>query len=1084
MQAIFQKYVDNAISKTINLKHDSTVENVKKIYIDAYRMNLKGVTIYRDRSKDNQTFISSKIDINKVKKAKREILIGTKNKYKYDEINSFIETLNEFFYVSKEKLNFDNLINKEEINISEKALLEDAIKKSHLIGKKTNIMTICDESGITFKNSNAKFSIKNVIYFGKDNNYSQNLFKFLKSLFNLKPKKAYLSCALALFDPSTNQTITTTTKIPGKLFQINSKRYKYAFIHEGLDKLSYALSKEEFRGYNHRYKALQKLFDKYFQFQKDIYEINLSKNALHVLEKRSLRKDNDGNITETPTQLFSRIANYVAKASLRYKKQKGQFELTKLKFFEILKNLEFLCGGALIWAGMSDENGKKAILSKCFVLPIHDSVSSIFKTLNDNIEILKHGGGTGFNFSEIRSTFAKVKTTGENAAGPIEYLKVYNRAQDTIIGRGGRKMGSMAILNIDHPNIIEFIEAKKDPLELTHYNLSVGITRKFFKSLEQGKKWQLIDPHTKAICKEIDSSKLFNLIAESAWKSGDPGLIFLDNLRKGNTTPHLGEINATNVCGEQPLLPYESCNLGNINLSKIVKGFPYLEDYTIFKKPLSYKLKYINWKRFEEIIRYGVEFLDDLIDINNYPILEIEKMTKTTRSIGLGIMGFADMCIKLGIPYSSEQAIKLGSKIMKFLSEKAHEASQRLGKIRGNFPAFKGSLWHKKKIKYMRNARCTTVAPTGTVSIVADCNPGIEPIFSIAYIRKQSLGGENQIVIDPLFEQIVQKRIPNYQILMKELTNGKSLQEISYVPKDIKDVFKTSHEIIPEQHLKIQAAFQKYCDSGVSKTINLPKNSTIEDIKNIFLLAYKAKLKGITVFREGCKDETLEKIKEKNLENSNNTKILKVPRPRPITTRGITTQVKTEQGSLYVTINEDEEGIVEVFLTIGKSGGYSSGYCEAIGRLISVSVRAGLSLDVIIGQLKGIRTSSPTLNKGMFVYSVPDAIAKVLENYKNEKEGKVSMFKDSPKIELKSTDEIKNELSIKKEVTNISKNSSQKDLNLKVRNQDTSSKSITNSKYSDKNIYDMLPECPECGADLVYAEGCMMCQSCGYSKCG
>ena len=819
-------------------------------------------------------------------------------------------------------------------------------------------------------------------------------------------------------------------------------------------------------------------------------ESNLTKNGLEVLEKRSLKKDKDGNIIETPKQLWMRIAKYVASAGKFYKENKKEINKDTENFFEILNSLEFLCGGALIWAGMSTKTTKYALWTKCFVLPLEDSIESIFTTLSNNVEILKRGGGTGFNFSKLRSSYSTVKTTGEQASGPIVYLQIFDKAHDTIIGRGGRQMGAMAILNVDHPNIEDFIKVKNNNGVLSHYNISVGLSNKFMEAVRNDENWDLIDPHDKKVYKTLKAIHLFNQIAEYAWKSGDPGVVFIDELEKHNPTPELGRIDATNVCGEQPLLPYESCNLGNIDISKMVDDFPYCSEKDFYKKPLSQKIKRINWKRLEYVVDIAVKFLDNIIDINNYPIKEIERMTKKTRSLGLGVMGFADLLIKLGISYDCNESVIVAEQIMKFIQECALQSSIKLGKERGNFPAFDKSIWKtSKKIKNLRNSRITTIAPTGTISIISNCNPGIEPIFALAYKRQKSMGKVEQYVIESLFEEVAKVRGFYSVDLLKSISAGNSIQNMDEVPSDVKDVFKTSYEIDPVQHVKIQSAFQKYIDSGVSKTINLPNTASINDVKKIYKLAYDSKCKGITIFREGCKEGTIVKnnSESQNTPDINKVKALKEPRKREETMHGFTTQLRTDQGTLYVTINEDTQGIAEVFLNIGKSGGYSSGYTEAIGRLISVGLRAGIEPDVIIDQLKGIRMSAPVINKGMFIYSVPDAVGKILEKYIKEKEGAISMFKSSENVEVKSENEIKKEVEENKKEQDI-KNQDEKGI-LKRKETSDDDNSNPNSehqdnKYTKKNEMDDMLDCPDCGGELEYAEGCLVCRSCGFSRCG
>ncbi len=1085
MQSAFQKYTDNAISKTINFPNNCSTEDIRKVYIDAFRMGLKGVTIYRDGSKFGQTYKLSKKETDKSsvkeKSSQVEIVLATENRKKVNDFTKLFNETDKGFKTTDKK--FSKLMEYPSEKLSsEKNRLEEASKRAEKVGKEIKKLVLADESGLVLDDEKAKISIKEITYYGRKNNYTKALYKKLSNLNKNSGEKAYIMCALAVYDPISDHLLTTTTKIPGKLIEVDKKKSSFAFVHEGLFSFNSVPDEKEFRSFHHRYTAFKKILGKLNSYRKAVVEINLTPNSFHVLEKRALKKDKNGSITETPQMLFKRIAKYIAKAGKKYKYSQKQIKESEDKFYKVLSNLEFQCGGALIWAGMSDDEGKRAIWSKCFVLPIKDSIKSIFKTLNDNIEVLRHGGGTGFNFSKIRSTYAKVSSTGEHAAGPVEYLRVYNRAQDTIIGRGGRQMGSMAILNVDHPNIEDFIKSKENEGELSHYNISVGIKDKFMKALKNDEEWKLIDPHDNNEYKTLPARKLFDQIVDHAWQSGDPGVIFLDEMERDNVTPHLGKIEGTNPCGEQPLIPYESCNLGSINLSKFVKGFPYLKDPLFKKRTLKTKLNYINWEKLKDVINTAVEFLDNIIDINNYPVPEIEKMTKETRNIGLGIMGLADVFVKLGISYDSDEAVEASKRIMKFISDNAHKASQKIARKKGSFPAYKKSKWQKRGARYMRNARTTSIAPTGTISIVAGCNPGIEPMFSLAYKRTNSLGGEDQTVVEPLFEQIAKERGFFSESLMDKLQKGQKLSEIKDIPKDIAEIFKTSHEIEPEQHVKIQAAFQKYCDSAVSKTINLPEEATREDVKKIYQLAYDLNCKGITIFRDGSRSAAQMKKetksdKTKSSKEDRRSSISGEPRERPTTTRGFTTKIKTDQGSLFVTINEDEHGIAEIFLNIGRSGGVSSGYCQALGRLISVSLRAGLKPEAIIHQLKGIRTSAPTINKGMFVYSVPDAVAKILENYLKKNQGKISMFKEDQKLQVKTEKELENngkkrEDDSNKEVVIVEEEPEEEE---EVDNEHT---------YSEENHLDMIPECPDCGGDLEYAEGCILCRACGYSKCG
>ena len=834
-------------------------------------------------------------------------------------------------------------------------------------------------------------------------------------------------------------------------------------------------------------------------------EAQLTDNAKEVLAKRALAKDTTGNITETPKELWKRIADFVAS-----KEAPSVREIYKEKFFTIMNNGLFHCGGTLLWAGM----GKDSIMSKCLVLPVEDSIDSIFDTLEWNIQCLRRGVGTGFNLSKIRSTYCKVSTTGEHAAGPITYLKLYNQAQDTIRGRGGRELGAMAILNADHPNIEEFIDAKDDLASLSHYNISIGASDKFIRAVKADADWDLVDPHDNKVYKTVKARKLFEKIAQHAWLSGDPGIYFLDVAERGNTTPSLGTMQATNPCGEQPLIPFETCNMGHIDLGRFVFGFPLIDKANLQGMSLEEKLAMIEWDKLAAVTQLAVRFLDNIIDVNNYPIREIEEMTKKTRNIGIGVMGFADLLVKLGIVYGSTESLQLIDKLMSFIREKSHTASEELGEEKGSFPAFEQSIWPEKGVKHRRNTRVTTIAPTGTISIVADCNPGIEPIFALGYRRKNSMGGTDQEVIDQLVTEVAKAKNFYTPEFIMAIADGAHLSEIASkfgIDKDIAKVFRTTHEIDPEAHVKVQAAFQKHIDSAVSKTINLPNSATWQDIARVYMLAYDLGCKGITVFRDGSKDPALQVgTKDKTVATPTSTVDITQqpvlqgqnmpmaqprntlePRVRSMVTRGYTYEVKTEQGDLYITVNEDEKGIVEVFLTLGKSGSFTAGYTEALGRLISMSLRSGIKPEMIIKQLQGIRTSMPTLNRGMIVYSVPDAVAKILKKHLEEMTKQMELIPGT-QIHTKS-EPIAQPVLVSKEIHIVEKpvieNPQVKtELQFSGNNPPTVVEPIPpvaeNSNYSKNNEFGSLLECPDCGGDLEYSEGCILCRSCGYSKCG
>jgi len=555
--------------------------------------------------------------------------------------------------------------------------------------------------------------------------------------------------------------------------------------------------------------------------------LKLSINAIEVLKRRYLRRDESGQVAETPGEMFERVAAHVSRAEVRYG---GDAEFSRTKFLRMMHNLEFLPNSpTLMNAGLP-----LGQLSACFVLPVEDSLPGIFDALKSMALIHQSGGGTGFSFSRLRPKNDVVRATGGVASGPVSFMRIFDTATQ-VIKQGGRRRGAnMATLRVDHPDILEFIEAKEKPGFLENFNISVAATDEFMQKIRKGGEVELINPRNGQVAGHINAQETMSLIANSAWLGGDPGMIFIDRINAAHPLP--GLIETTNPCGEQPLLPYESCNLGSINLSKLVEKGE------------------LNWERLRELVSLAVRFLDDVIDVNRFPLKQIEDATLQSRKIGLGVMGFAEMLILMNISYNSQEAVRVAEDVMKFIDELAREQSARLGQERGSFPLLEESKL--KRFSAMRNATLTTIAPTGTISIIAGTSSGIEPLFALAFVRRV-LEGARLLEVSPLFEQEAAARGICTPELKAELVRKGSAADMAGVPQDLKDLFVTALDIPPEQHVRIQAAFQKYTDNAVSKTVNLPESATVSDVLKVYNLAYDLGCKGVTVFRYGSKSQVL-----------------------------------------------------------------------------------------------------------------------------------------------------------------------------------------------------------------------------------
>jgi ribonucleoside-diphosphate reductase alpha chain len=746
-------------------------------------------------------------------------------------------------------------------------------------------------------------------------------------------------------------------------------------------------------------------------------EQRLSPSAKKVLQKRYLRRSESGEPLETAADMFSRVAENIAQADLIYHPEVSP-DATISEFFEMMARLEFLPNTpTLMNAGRELQQ-----LSACFVLPVEDSMDSIFGAIRDAALVHQSGGGTGFSFSRLRPKNDLVRSTMGVASGPVSFMRVFDMATETIKQGGTRRGANMGILRVDHPDIVEFIRAKEDEHILNNFNISVGVTEEFMGAVLTGEDYALRNPRDMTEVGRLNAREIFDMIVDLAWKNGEPGIVFLDRLNRDNPTPGLGEIESTNPCGEQPLLPYESCNLGSINLAIMVREGN------------------VDWDRLRKVTRTAVHFLDNVIDMNRYPLPEIESMTKGNRKVGLGVMGWADMLVELGIPYDSDEAIRLAHELMGFVHSEATKASEGLADDRGVFPNWGESTWRAKG-KQVRNATLTTIAPTGTISIIAGCSSGVEPIFALAFIRNV-MDNTELPEAHPALEQALKDRGLYSEDLMKGIAAVGGLHDME-LPVDLKEVFVTAHDVSPEWHIRMQAAFQDHVDNAVSKTVNFPNQARPEDVERVYLLAYELGVKGVTIYRDGSRQEQVLNIGEVKRKRSDNgetvqmelgpqgTAVMPVRPSRSPVLRGETREKVTGCGSLYVTLNEDDFGPRELFANMGKAGGCASASTEAIGRLVSLAFRYGVPPDKIVKQLKGIRCHVPLGLGPNQILSCPDAIGKALADKYHLAAG------------------------------NGGKTVGQLEIPIAL----------------------AQGACPDCGGAVEHEGGCVVCRSCGYSKC-
>lgn len=823
--------------------------------------------------------------------------------------------------------------------------------------------------------------------------------------------------------------------------------------------------------------------------------MSLSKNALTVLERRYLAKDDEGTVIETPDDLFDRVSSTIAEQERNYGASDQDVDELAQAFRTMMADLDFLPNSPTLM------NAGRPLgqLSACFVLPVEDSMADIFETVKQAALIHQSGGGTGFSFSRLRSAGSTVKSTGGVASGPVSFMKVFNTATEAVKQGGTRRGANMGILRVDHPDILQFIDCKKNGTEITNFNLSIGITEDFMEAVKADQDYPLIDPHTQKVCDRLSAREVFNRIVDAAWRNGEPGIVFLDRLNRDNVVPSQGQIESTNPCGEQPLLPYESCNLGSINLSHMLRQTDAGREF--------------DWDKLARITGCAVHFLDNVIDANNYPIEQIDRTTKLTRKIGLGVMGWSDALLEMGIPYNSDEAIKLADKVMSFIQTNGHAESVKLAKVRGPFPLFEESTLDQDTP--IRNATVTTIAPTGTLSIIANCSSGVEPVFAYAYIRNV-MDNTQMVEVNPVLKEVLEKRGLYSDKLMHEIADEGTLAHLDEIPADIRRVFVSSHDISPEYHVRMQAAFQKHVDNAVSKTVNFKHDATRDEVAEVYRLAYELDCKGVTIYRDGSRDSQVLNIGHVNDGDEKEPRRV-MPRPRPDTVMGITERVKIGCGNLYVTVNYDEEGICEIFTNTGKAGGCPS-QSEATARLASIALRSGIEVPEIVDQLRGIRCPSTIRQKGLKCTSCPDAIARVIKRlYDRQVEAghwapatlnaadatKVAQSVNAagttdavtPRETVTRTaaaDADKAHLVTSADTTTVMSALTFADTALasvpssaemRLAHAPSAKTTLVAADVAPTEVMHMR-NCPECGAQLEHEGGCVMCRNCGYSKCG
>lgn len=834
----------------------------------------------------------------------------------------------------------------------------------------------------------------------------------------------------------------------------------------------------------------------------------LSENALTVLKKRYLIKNEQGEPTETPEDMFMRVAWNIALMDILYHPEvfdregremrlplaedepgpensgltpwdfralkagyhrlaaRGKMRVGFDRVLEVLKEsrddieatsqsfYQAMICGELIPNSPTLMNAGRELqqLSACFVLPIEDSMESIFEALKNTALIHKSGGGTGFSFSRLRPQSDQVQSTGGIASGPVSFLKVYDSATEAVKQGGTRRGANMGILRVDHPDILDFIVCKGENSDINNFNISVGVTEEFMKAVYEDEEYELVNPRNGEVSGCLRAREVFDLMVEMAWKNGEPGIIFLDRINRHNPTPHLGEVESTNPCGEQPLLPYESCNLLSINLSRCLSSSG------------------VDYQRLRQQVHLGVHFLDNVIEANRFPLREIEEMTLRTRKVGMGVMGWAELLIRLGIPYDSEEAVALAEEVMGFIQREAREKSHLLALERGAFPAWEGSRLEQEGMPIQRNATTTTIAPTGSISIIAGTSSGIEPLFSLAFTR-HVLDGEKLVEVNSLLEETARQEGLYSDEFLEALSQTGTLKGMEGVPEEIQRTFVTALEISPEWHIRMQAAFQNYTDNAVSKTCNFPNVASREDVARAYQLAYQLGCKGVTVYRDGSRQGQVLQVGRGKEEEAQGDDSLSVgpwgkirPVERPARLQGITERKATPMGNLWLTLNVYDGHPFEFFAQIGKAGSDVSAFTESLARLISLAFRCGVDPWETASQLVGIGGSRHVGFGPNRVRSVPDAmgqfIAEALEKMEKaqEQEGApgqaaLPLFGpgDGEQLELGTLSQAKQ---------------GQK------------------TERHQSSVISSFALCPTCGTyAFMFVEGCGTCAACGYSEC-